>query len=240
MSAPQTAPLTEADDPRVLPDEELRVRLAGAPWRRLVAVGDSIAAGIREPVDGYRDLGWVDRIAAALRAETPALEHANLGVRDRRAAVVRAEQLDAALAFRPDLAIVAAGGNDLLGRRWKPAAVEHELDAIVGPLRAAGADVLTLDLVDASGSPYIPDQWRAAFAERLHALADVTRAVSARHGGLHLELRGDPLSADPAIYASDGLHLNARGHAIVATAALRRLAAALPHRPNHEQEHDHA
>ena len=97
--------------------------LSGAPWRRLAVVGDSIAEGVREPLDGWRDLSWIDRIAEAL----PALEVRNLGRRNLLARDVLASQLDAALAFRPDLAIVAAGGNDSLRRSFDPGVVEREL-----------------------------------------------------------------------------------------------------------------
>ena len=88
--------------------------LSGAPWRRLAVVGDSIAEGVREPHVGYRDLSWIDRIAESL----PGLEVLNLGRRNLLAREVLASQLDAALAFRPDLAIVAAGGNDALRRSF--------------------------------------------------------------------------------------------------------------------------
>ena len=54
-------------------------------------LGDSVA--------GYRDLPWVDRIAAELAAVRPALAYLNLGRRDLLAAQVRAEQLRPALAF---------------------------------------------------------------------------------------------------------------------------------------------
>ena len=43
-----------------------RVILAGARWRRLAVLGDSIAAGVGDPVDGYQDRAWADRLAAAL------------------------------------------------------------------------------------------------------------------------------------------------------------------------------
>ena len=126
-------------EPGVLPDRDLAALVRGARWRRLAVLGDSIAEGVREPLDGYRDLSWIDRIAAPLRAEAPGLAVLNLGRRNLLAAEVRASQLDAALAFRPDLAIVSAGGNDSLRHSFDTGAVERELDAIVGPLRRAGA-----------------------------------------------------------------------------------------------------
>ena len=40
--------------------------LRGAPWRRVAVLGDSIAEGVREPHDGFRDLSWIERIVEPL------------------------------------------------------------------------------------------------------------------------------------------------------------------------------
>jgi lysophospholipase L1-like esterase len=217
-------------DPEVLPDRDLAALLRGAPWRRLAVLGDSIAEGVREPVAGYRDLSWVDRIAAALRAITPDLALLNLGRRNLLAAEVRASQLASALAFAPDLAIVSAGGNDSLRRGFSPGDVERELVAIVGPLRRAGADVLLLELMDIGASGLMPPEHVAALDARLRPLAELTRRVARRHGAILVEMRGHPAAADPGVYASDRLHLNTRGHAIVGSEAVRALGAAIPAR----------
>ena len=202
--------------------------LSGAPWRRLAVVGDSIAEGVREPHDGYRDFSWIDRIAESLHAEDPQLEVLNLGRRNLLAREVLASQLDAALSFRPDLAIVAAGGNDALRRSFAPDVVERELDVIVGSLAGAGADVVMLELMDIVASGLVPPEHAGPLDERMRALAALTRRVARRQGALLVEMRGHPASADPGLYAGDRLHLNARGHAIVAAEAVRALAARAP------------
>jgi lysophospholipase L1-like esterase len=216
--------------PEVLPDRDLAALLRGARWRRLAVLGDSVAAGVSEPLDGYRDLSWIDRIAIPLRAASPELAVLNLGRRNLLAAEVRASQLAPALAFRPDLAVVSAGGNDSLRRSFSPGAVERELVAIVGPLRRAGADVLMLELMDIVASGLVPPEHAAALDVRMRRLAELTRRVARRHGAMLVEMRGHPASADPGVYASDRLHLNARGHAIVGGEAVRALSAAIPAR----------
>jgi lysophospholipase L1-like esterase len=188
------------------------------PWRRLAVVGDSIAEGVREPHPGYRDLSWVDWIAESLDAEV-----LNLGERHLVASEVRERQLEAALAFEPDLAVVAAGGNDALRRGFSPESVGRELDGIVRPLRRAGADVVMLELLDIAAAGLVP---RAA-AEPLRQLAATTREVASRNGALLVEMRDHPAAADASIYASDRLHLNTRGHAIVGVETLRVLATAV-------------
>ncbi|GAB2600509.1 hypothetical protein GCM10027168_37100 [Streptomyces capparidis] len=222
---PRTAHLTPAvADPYCLTDEEAVFLLAGAPWRRFAVLGDSIAEGAREAVPGYPDLGWADLVAEALRLVAPAVEYRNLGRRDLVAARIRETQLGPALDFGPDLAAVTAGGNDMLGRTFDPEAVEAELLRLVRPLRDAGCTVVTLGLFDNTGSPYVPERFRAAIAERLRVLNGLTADVSARLGCLHVDLSGHPAEAQD-IHATDGLHLNTRGHAVVAAATVRVLAA---------------
>ena len=218
---------TTTYEPEVLPFASQVALLGGAPWRRLAVLGDSIAEGVREPYDGYLDLSWIDRIADPLRAVAPGLTVMNLGVRDLLAAEVRERQVDAALAFRPDLAIVAAGGNDALRRSFAPEQVARELDGIVRPLRQAGADVLMIELMDIVSSGLVPAEYASPLDERMRALAEITRTVADRHGAMLVEMRGHPASADPTVYSSDRLHLNARGHAIVAAEAVRVLRSAL-------------
>jgi lysophospholipase L1-like esterase len=222
--------MTVASEARTLPFPKLATLLQDAPWRRLVVVGDSIAEGIGEPHPSYRDLSWIDRIAEPLRVATPDLALMNLGRRNLLASEVRERQLIPALAFEPDLAIVAAGGNDALRPSFDRDAVERELEGIVVPLRRAGADVLMIELLDIVASGLVPAKYAEALDERFAALAEVTRAVARRHGAVLVDMRSHPASADAGIYASDRPHLNARGHAIVGTESVRALSAAIERR----------
>ncbi|HMJ33458.1 MAG TPA: SGNH/GDSL hydrolase family protein [Baekduia sp.] len=174
---------------------------------------------------GYRDLSWSDRLAARLALGRPGATLFNLGRRDLTAAEVRWTQLETALSLGPELAIVLAGGNDLLRGELDVDALQDELVAIVGPLREAGADVLTMDLFDITISGHVPERFVAVMSRRLAQLAELTREVSEAAGGLHVPLRAHPAAADPGLFSTDGLHLNARGHAIVATALARHLGA---------------
>jgi lysophospholipase L1-like esterase len=219
--------MTTTHEPEVLPFVSQVALLRGAPWRRVAVLGDSIAEGVREPREGFLDLSWIDRIAEPLRAVCPGLSLMNLGLRDLLAGEVRERQLVAALGFRPDLAIVAAGGNDALRRSFSPDDVTRELDGIVGPLRRAGADVLMIELMDIVASGLVPPEYAHSLDERMRALAEVTRRVARRHGAMLVEMRDHPASADPDVYSSDRLHLNALGHAIVGTEAVRVLSDAL-------------
>ncbi|MQY02620.1 SGNH/GDSL hydrolase family protein [Actinomadura macrotermitis] len=218
--------MTEHTDPLVLDAAAASALLAGAPWKRLAVLGDSIAAGVRDPAPGYRDLSWTDRIAEALDADV-----LNLGRRDLLAAEIRATQLAPALAFAPDLAIVTAGGNDMLRREFDEDGVRRELTALVAALRDAGADVVTIGLFDITAAGLGHARFRDVIAARTAALNAVAEQVAAEHGAWHVPHPPDhPAAGDPGIFSADGLHLNARGHAIAATTTLHALAAALPAR----------
>ncbi|GAA1867451.1 SGNH/GDSL hydrolase family protein [Actinomadura bangladeshensis] len=220
--------LSEWTDPAVLPAAEAAALLADAPWRRMATIGDSVAAGVRDPVPGYRDLSWTDRVEEALRRVAPEFTALNLGRRDLVAAEVAAAQLRPALEFRPDLAFVVAGGNDMLRREFDTAGVRRELAAMISAFRAAGADVVTIGLLDITVAGLGPPRYRDVMSARTRRLAALTADVAAEFGACHVDNPPDhPVAADPGIYSADQLHLNARGHAFAAANTVRALAAYL-------------
>ena len=213
------APVTERDDPYLvsLPTP------ANLPWRRFVAVGDSMAAGVGDPTAGYSPGSWVDRIAAAVGGE-----HLNLGRRFLRAQEIRATQLEAALEFKPDLALVTAGGNDLMQPGHDLDAIEREVDAVVAALRAAGSDVVMIAPLDITRTELLPQEHREPWHAVIQRMSEIAQRVTERHGGLFVDLRAHPAGAEPSVYARDLIHLSGRGHAIAGAEmllALERFAA---------------
>jgi lysophospholipase L1-like esterase len=219
--------MRESDDPYCLRDGEGAALLAGHPWRRFVAIGDSLAEGIVEPLDGFASVAWVDRVAAELAAVRPDLVYRNLGQRDLRARQVREQQLDEAVAFRPDLALIACGGNDAFPATYNPDAVDRVMTEIISALREAGADVVTIGMFDSSYSPWIPEWLRPGLRARFHVLASRIKALSDALGTIHVDLTTHPANVDPSHYSKDGRHGTARSHAIGAAEAVRRLGAHL-------------
>jgi lysophospholipase L1-like esterase len=222
----RTDPLhRERHDPHCLVPEALAQLLVGSPWRRVAVVGDSIAAGTGDPVDGYLDASWADRLVAALRAGCGDVDHLNLGVPGLLAAEVREQQLDAALAFQPDLAVVSAGPNDMLRRTFDPAAVEGEVEAIVGTLAASGCLVVTFGLLDLSATSFVPDAMRAGLHDRIATLNRTTEAITRRHGGIHVDYFEHP-AIDDSLFSADMIHPNRRGHACIVTQLVHALVRA--------------
>jgi lysophospholipase L1-like esterase len=187
-------------------------------WTRYVALGDSTSEGLEDPYpDGRGHRGWTDRLAERLAARNPALAYANLAVRGKLARQVREEQLGAALALRPDLATCVAGLNDVLRRSCDVDVVAGHLDAMLGALRGAGADVVTFTYPD----PVPVNPIARPARDRVFTYNNRIRALAARHGAILVDFERHPVTSDPRLWHSDRLHANSEGHA--------RIAAALAH-----------
>jgi len=225
-----TAYPMEAQDDHALALGVAPLLLEGAPWRRLAVLGDSVAEGVREPVEGYRDLSFSDRVAQDLRAVNPGLEYLNLGYRGLRLPEIVRGQLQPALDFDPDLAIVIGGANDALSRSFHERAVRRGLETLIAPLTGRGATVVTIGLFDLGRSGLVDEPYAAALTERMDELDRITRKVAADYGAIHVDSHRHPLAADPGIFSSDRIHANARGHAVAEATIVRALASVLPRR----------
>lgn len=212
----------ELRDPHCLTLEEAARLMDGHPFRRVVVMGDSVAAGTREPTPGYLDLSTADRLHDALGASRPGLAFANLGIRGATTAEVISTQLDVALARQPDLAVVSAGGNDAFERGFDPARTAGELARLCSRLADSGASVVLIGLFDIGGSGLLPADVGKRMSERFGTLDEAMRiAADEVDGCIVSDNRSHPLSHDPSIYASDLMHCNARGHAVAAATLLR-------------------
>jgi lysophospholipase L1-like esterase len=227
------AATAEAADPYCLSDGEAAALLAGHPWRRFAVLGDSVAEGVGDETDGYTPMPWADRVATELGAVAPDLVYLNLGRRNLRAAHVRAGQLDDALAFKPDLALVACGANDALHPGYDEAAavaVDREITAMVEALGACGADVVTFAILVLEAYPSIGARFRPSVIDRMRRLGARTGVLAHQLGTIHIDLSTHPAGTDPDVYSADGLHGNGRSHAICAAGAVRALGAHLGNR----------
>ncbi|ABD12635.1 lysophospholipase L1-like esterase [Frankia casuarinae] len=219
--------LTEATDPYVISTEAGVELLAGAPWKRIAVIGDSISTGIREAVPGYQDLSWVDRISAVLHRIHPDLDEIRLAKRDLTLTEIRQTQLRPALDFRPDLVFLSGGGNDFIRPGFDPVTVRAELTEIVSRVRVTGADILTIGMLDISQAGIVSEKYGEMFSKATRIVTRITREVSQEYGAIFVSFTDHPLCADAGIYCSDRLHLNCRGQAFEATGKMHGLAAHL-------------
>jgi lysophospholipase L1-like esterase len=188
-------------------------------YTRLAVVGDSLAEGLGDGVG--RNGCWADLLATAVDAE----EYLNLGERGLTASAIRTTQLEAAIRFGPDLAVVCAGGNDIFGRSFEPVDVAAELEGLIGGLAERGTLVVTFGLFDLSATELVPAERRRELRQRLLTLNAITRRTTRRHHGVHVDFFDD-LVRHPGLLSADNLHPNRRGHAHIAAAVLRALSRA--------------
>ncbi|WP_309067111.1 SGNH/GDSL hydrolase family protein [Microbacterium sp.] len=190
------------------------------PWRRFVAIGDSFTEGIGDPdpaaPGGHR--GWADRVAAVLAQDVDDFAYANLAVRGKLIAQIVAGQIEPAVALKPDLVSICAGGNDVIRPGTDPDDIAAQLDDAVGRLAATGAAVLLFTGIDTGFTPvFRPFRGKVAiYNENIRTIADRYDCIVADQWALKVV-------QDPRFFADDRLHYNALGHHEIARMALRAL-----------------
>jgi lysophospholipase L1-like esterase len=190
------------------------------PWSRYVALGDSFTEGIGDPQPkspgGNR--GWADRVAEELSEQTDDFAYANLAIRGRLLRQILDEQVDVALALRPDLISISAGGNDIIRPNTDPDRLATILEAGIARLRKDGATVVLFNGPDIGMTPVLNRSRGkvAIYNENLHAIALRHDLVVADMWALR-ELK------DPRMWAPDRLHFSPVGHTAIARMVLEAL-----------------
>lgn len=209
---------SSADGPAQGGSVEYAARLH--PWTRYVALGDSFTEGVGDPEPrspgGLR--GWADRVAEELSIRHEDFAYANLAVRGLLLGQILDEQVGPALALRPDLITLNAGGNDLIFRRSDPDKLAVRLDAGVELLASTGATVVLFAGPDWGATPVL-GQVRgrvAIFNENLHIIA-------ARHDAVIADLWALRQLTHPLMWDPDRLHFSPLGQHTIAMMVLDTL-----------------
>ncbi|BCJ65451.1 SGNH/GDSL hydrolase family protein [Polymorphospora rubra] len=189
-------------------------------WRSYVAVGDSFTEGMDDPYPDGTFRGWADLVATRLAAEAgPDFGYANLAIRGRLFPAVVAEQVPVVLDMKPDLISFAAGGNDVLRRTFDPVTLAARFDAVIGELRATGADVLLFRFADLTA--HLPGQ--RLMGPRVQLVNRAVGETAQRHGAMLVDLYADDEFRNPLMWSVDRLHLSEIGHRRVAAHVLTAL-----------------
>lgn len=222
--ARRVIPLAEAPPPRG--DGVYGAKFGGKPLV-LVILGDSSAAGygVHRPRETP---GALFATGISRRLHRP--------VRLHRLAVVGSVsaglpyQVDAALEYEPDLAVILIGGNDVTHASARPAAVRHLGDA-VRRLRATGCRVVVGTCPDLGAIKPIkpPLRWLARSWSRDLAAAQTVAVVEAGGRTVSLgDLLGPMFEADPVrMYSSDRFHPSAEGYARAVSVMMPTVLAVL-------------
>ncbi len=190
------------------------------PWRRWVAIGDSFTEGVGDPEptapNGYR--GWADRVAEVLSQQVDDFAYANLAIRGRLIGQIVDEQVEPALALKPDLVTFSAGGNDVIRPGADPDAVAQLFEDAVVRLSSEGATVVVFTGIDTNFTPVFRGiRGRVAiYNENIRAIADKYDCIVADQWALK-EVQ------DMRFFDDDRLHYNALGHHEIARMVLRAL-----------------
>ncbi len=190
------------------------------PWRRYVAIGDSFTEGVGDPdpeiPGGLR--GWADRVAEVLGEQVPDFAYANLAVRGKLLGQIVADQIEPAVALKPDLITISAGGNDVIRPGTDPDDIAARLEPALERLAGTGATVVLFTGVDVGFSPVFRRirGKTAIYNENLRVLA-------AKHGALVADQWGLKVIQDARFWSIDRLHLNTLGHHEIARMVLGTL-----------------
>ena len=190
------------------------------PWSRYVALGDSFTEGIGDPEStvpgGHR--GWADRVAEQLSQGTEDFAYANLAVRGKLIQQIIDEQLEPALALRPDLITISAGGNDVIRPRTDPDEIAARFEYAIERLSRDHATIVIFTGVDVGFSPVFRGIRGkvAIYNENLRAIAKRYDCIVADQWALS-EIQ------DQRMWSPDRLHLNSLGHHTVARMVLAAL-----------------
>ena len=190
------------------------------PWSRYVALGDSFTEGVGDPEPrspgGLR--GWADRVAEELSIGHEDFAYANLAVRGRLLRQILDQQVGPALALKPDLITLNAGGNDLIFRRSDPDKLAARMDAGVQLLAATGATVVLFAGPDWGATPVLGRTRGkvAIFNENL-------RIIAVRHDAVIADLWALRQLTHPLMWDPDRLHFSPLGQHTIAIMVLDTL-----------------
>ncbi|MGO1874901.1 SGNH/GDSL hydrolase family protein [Agrococcus casei] len=188
--------------------------------RKYIAIGDSFSEGYGDEIEHGHPRGWTDLLAAQLAtAQGHDVEYANLAIRGRKIGAIMREQLEVAISMQPDLITINGGGNDIMRPRVSAEWVSSQL--LIAARRVLAAGITPVVVSGANPSGVMP--LGRVMQRRGDALANEVRLWANALDVAYIDNWGDARLIDGVYWSEDRLHLNARGHAIVAGNVVRAL-----------------
>jgi lysophospholipase L1-like esterase len=192
----------------------------GSAFHSFIALGDSFTEGVgdHDPAlpNGVR--GWADRVAAVLATHADDFGYANLAIRGRKMDAILAEQIDPAVAMRPDLVTMYAGGNDILRPKVDVDAMIGRYSDAVGRLVGTGARVALFTGFDLGFAPLFRH-----LRGRVATYNELVREVADVHGATVVDFWRLREYRDARLWDVDRLHMSSAGHQRMAIAVLDTL-----------------
>lgn len=197
----------------------------GAPLLRVVVIGDSsvTAPGV-EPLDA----AWPRQVSFRL-ADRFRVELRSVAVGGSKARDVLATQLDAAIEFQPDIAVISVGANDALRGTPLPR-FEREFREILAGLTPHVPGIAVSGVGDLGSIPRLPAMARALVRIRGRSFDRAIRRVVVDYPGVTKTNTWSPgwneFRTNPdQVFAGDLFHASAYGHRIYTEAAMPAVEA---------------
>jgi lysophospholipase L1-like esterase len=190
--------------------------LHGDVTLRLAVLGDSIAFGIGA---SRASETLASRLVAALASAGVPAESRVFAVPGAVSADL-APQVKRARAWRPDVAVVVVGANDLT-RLVPPDRAAAALGSAVRELTSAGASVVVAPAPDLSVVSHVPPAFRAIVRLGSQALRRAQVRAAGRQGALVADPEGTTSAAfvrDPSLFSADRFHPSGAGYGVIAAA----------------------
>ena len=194
----------------------------------LLVVGDSIAAGLgaelpKETLGARLATRLAKRTRRTVRLRTVARVGAESSMLSGQLATLPA-------AYRPHLAVIVVGGNDVTHRVPVSESVRH-LEAAIEALRGRGAEVVVGTCPDLGALRPVPQPLRALGARASRQLAQAQEAAAVRAGAHTVSLAnvvGPFFITNPdEMFSLDRFHPSAAGYRRTASALVPSLLTAL-------------
>jgi len=180
------------------------------PPIRVAVLGDSsvTAPGVAGPEEI-----WVSKVCGRL-SETRHVTLESFAESGSKVSDLIEKQLEATLAFGPDLIVVAVGANDVI-RGVSVRAFEGNLDELIGALADTDALVIMSGVGDMGTIPRLHPPLRNVMTRRSERFNRVHLKVAARYGAHVIDQRSDDPESwytDRSLWSPDLFHVSAAGH----------------------------
>lgn len=218
ITQPSITPKIEKRDPA------LALRHISHP--RIIALGDSSVFGVGDHGDAIPSVGagWAGRLAHDLTAGN----FINVAKNGARARHITKHQLSAAHAFRPDLALVCIGTNDVLRGDFSPEEIKNSLITVIETLSENNAVVILLGLPDPISTAPGPLALRKILSARVTLINQIYIELSERENVILVPTWDSKIAHERRMWHVDRMHPSAIGHQLIADLVRRKLA--LPRR----------
>ena len=193
-------------------------------FQSYVAIGDSLSEGLGD--SGFsvdrRQCGWTDRLAGLLsmqaKSQGAQFKYANLAIRGSKMATILGDQLDEALALKPDLVTIMAGANDFMSSPEKLAKMDQQFRLSLARLTGAGIQVLVANTIS-------PTHLRVfkPLTKKSLVVTHMIEKAAADFGVPVLDVHRIEHLQDLNYWAKDMVHFSQHGHIKVANKAAAQL-----------------